>query len=335
MDQRPQMTRKILILNPVGSGLAHYTRSLEWVIEAVGAGVSVLAIDEPSASGRSRFRWLYEYCRLLLRARRSGKGAEMIITWPVVGYWDFLIARVLLGKDSARIVLHDPQPLVRAKGYGLIARRTASLAAVQAKPLVHSDLAANVVRTQTFDVHIESLPHPMLQPRAPTRRAAQPVIRVLGQYKADRDVDSLRRLAVDGNSDWRYEIVGRGWSDIPGWHVSDRFVTENEFDTLISESSVILIPYVRFFQSGVAIRSLEMGTPVVGPRASSLSNLLGDESGWLVEGGSWFPTVKAAVQADTLEVEMVAKAVYLDVLDRWRAWLTGITKDPFEQTRIR
>jgi hypothetical protein len=313
--------RKISIVNPVGSGLDHYARSLEWVLSRAGANVDMLAIDEPSASGRGKVSWLVEYCYLLVRARRGGQGAHIIITWPVIGYWDFVIARILLGRGVTQLVIHDPEPLVRAKGYGWMARRMASLRFVRARPLVHSKAAAAVITAQASGLDVKLLPHPMFKPREPATSHSRPIIRVLGQYKPDRDTESLEELAAAGSHDWLYQIVGRGWATIPGWDVSARYVSEIEFTTLIRDSSVVLIPYTRFFQSGVAIRCLEMGTPIVGPRVSSLMELLGQESKWLVSNGSWRPAVEAALDADPQEVHLTAIRVYRHVLEQWCAWL--------------
>lgn len=157
-----------------------------------------------------------------------------------------------------------------------------------------------------------------------TRGGGQIVVRVLGQYKADRDLESMRQLASDGPSEWSYEVVGRGWPPVAGWTVIDKFVNEGDFDSYLRSSDVVVIPYNRFFQSGVAIRSLEVGTPVVGPRASSLASLVGGESEWLVDGEPWIGAVEAAIRANSEEIYEVASRAYCEVLERWRAWLRRI-----------
>lgn len=169
------------------------------------------------------------------------------------------------------------------------------------------------------------LPHPMFPPeKRATRGGGQIVVRVLGQYKADRDLESMRQLASDGPSEWSYEVVGRGWPPVAGWTVIDKFVNEGDFDSYLRSSDVVVIPYNRFFQSGVAIRSLEVGTPVVGPRASSLASLVGGESEWLVDGEPWIGAVEAAIRANSEEIYEVASRAYCEVLERWRAWLRRI-----------
>ena len=313
---------RIVIVNSLGAALAHYTASLGKMMTDCGTAVSTMTLNEPSASGQSRVAWVMQYVRLLRAVARQEGSSVVILTWPVFGYWDFVIARAIFGDRPVRVVLHDPNPLVRAKGYGRIARTIASLPIVASSAIVHSNAAADVVRKQSTLANMTQLPLPMLPPRRPEPgQSDKPIIRVLGQYKADRDIESMARIAAEGPRGWRYEVVGRRWPAVAGWQVSDRFVEEEEFETLIKGSDVILIPYTRFFQSDVAIRSLEMGTPVVGPRSSSLADVLGSSSNWLVDGESWTQAVEAAIRTDPQEIYRVASSLYNNVLKQWRAWL--------------
>jgi hypothetical protein len=307
--------------------LEHYTASLEKLLTDCGAAVTSVALIEPSAPGQTRWRWVRQYVAAL-RAAIPGKYEShpiVIQTWPLLGYWDYAIARLMLRRAPTFIVLHDPRPLVRAKGYGRCARWIASRRVVAAKAVVHSDIAKEVVCGTTKIHDVIDLPHPMFAPRLLwTRSASDVTVRVLGQYKADRDLDAMEGLAARGPSEWRYEVIGRGWPAVVGWKVTDRFVEEGEFDRCLQESDVIVIPYSRFFQSGVAIRALEVGTPVVGPRCSSLADLLGSQSRWLVEESSWIGAVRAAIAAEPSEVQEVAASVYDNVFKRWAAWLRSV-----------
>jgi hypothetical protein len=127
------------------------------------------------------------------------------------------------------------------------------------------------------------VPHPIRAARrtVPTDKEDRSIVTVLGQYKADRDIPLLEWLATVLPPQARLQIVGRGWPTVNGWQVDARFIPEEEFDATIQQSSVVLIPYRRFYQSGVAIRALEQDVPVVGPRASVLSEIFGAESSLL------------------------------------------------------
>ncbi len=259
---------------------------------------------------------------MLRNEARQNSRSTVIQTWPVLGYWDFVISRLILRHLSLLIVLHDPHPLVYAKGYGRMARWMASRSVVAATPIVHSSLAADVVRAHTGLPDIIQLPHPMFPPeKRRTRSDNKVIIRVLGQYKADRDLNSMEQLAAEGPSDWRYEAIGRGWPPVAGWTVTDRFVNEKEFDALVESSSAIIIPYKRFFQSGVAMRSLELATPVIGPARSSLRPLLGDKYPWLVADSRWLPAIESALSADSDDLLRLAKDIYRHVQSEWTGWL--------------
>lgn len=322
VDRQPE----VILVNPLGAALKHYTASLERMLVDCGATVTSVALMEPSASGQSRRRWIGEYFKTLwketMRQSHGASHAIVIQTWPLLGYLDYLVAKPILRRTRALIIIHDPTPLVHARGYGRFARWAASRRLIAATAVVHSDAAAEVVSGTTSLRDVIELPHPMLPPeKRGNRGGKQIVVRVLGQYKADRDLESMRQLATQGPSEWRYEVIGRGWPPVAGWTVVDRFVNEDDFDSYLRSSNVIVIPYSRFFQSGVAIRSLEVGTPVVGMRASSLADLVGSESAWLVDGEPWLGAVEAAIRADSQEIYEAASSAYRDALRQWRTWL--------------
>jgi hypothetical protein len=153
--------------------------------------------------------------------------------------------------------------------------------------------------------------------QAPQEAGIQQNIRVLGQYKVDRDIQGLMRLARNAPPEWRLEIIGRGWPPVDGWHICNEFVTEARFDELIRTSHAVLIPYSRFFQSDVAVRTLEWGVPVVGPYDSSLQIALGDDCRWLVKDGDWGSAVTAAVQEDRDQVFLKSRNLYNRVIKDW------------------
>lgn len=313
---------QVVLLNPLAVALRHYTDGLQRLLDDHGAEVRRVDVIEPSASGGRRRRWLYEYVRAVRRLTKVGRSAIVIQTWPVLGYLDYAIARLVLKPAHMLIVIHDARPLVRSVGYGRLARWAASLPLVRAVAIVHSKAALRAVRSDARLSDVVQLPHPMIEPERREHRGAAPVaIRVLGQYKPDRDLQAMERLAVEGSPSWRYEAIGRGWPPVKGWKVDDRFLEEHELDELVRTSAVVVIPYVRFFQSGVAFRALQAGAPVVGPRDSSLTELLGADSDWLVDEGRWAEAVRAALDASAQDVHRVAMSAYEDMRGKWGAWL--------------
>jgi hypothetical protein len=320
---------RVTLINPLGASLDHYAAALARLLEDAEVSVRVESISEPSSAPYGRLRWLAMYTGLLTSRRRSAQPDEtVVVTWPVLGYWDFALIRMVAGRASPYLILHDPRPLARAVGYGNVSRWVAGRKTIRAKAIVHSEEATRAVARAASGVPATRLPLPMVAPRlASARNGDGVVVRVLGRYKPVRDLVALEQIAASCDPAWRYEIVGRGWPPVKGWTVTNAFVTESEFARLIATSSAVLIPYRRFFQSDVALRCLEMGTPVVGPHDSSLAELLGSDSRCLARDGRWGPAIDAAVRSNPTETLDTAQRLYDDTSRRWRSWLAEIELD--------
>ncbi|WIB36517.1 MULTISPECIES: glycosyltransferase [unclassified Curtobacterium] len=268
---------KTLIINPLGAALKHYTAELVSVLDASGAEIDLVEFPEPSAGGGTRLDWLKHHLAALWSTRIHDRKLETerkcIITWPTLGYLDTLLAALIAPK--AWIVIHDPVPLVQSVGSGKLGQLALRSIGNRARIIVHSEQAAQAVEAVSPSARVVRLPHPILPPqtRGPRVRATRPTVRVLGQYKADRDTDLMTAIARDF-PDADFTVTGRGWPPVTGWQIDSRFVSEAEMEELISSAWTVLIPYRRFYQSGIAVRCLELGTPVVGPADSSLSALL-------------------------------------------------------------
>lgn len=332
---RPMQPGGVIIVNPLGGALRHYTNALHQHLVDAGVPAQVRSLDEPSVSGKHRLAWLLEYVELLGRAgwhtRRSSAPLRVLVTWPVLGFWDLLLVKVMCG-SSSWVVYHDPDPLVRSTGSGRMV--SALMRTLKRRPgaLVHSEEAAKAMRSRGVDASA-LVRHPVLPPSKETpatsmvghRPARRPRIRVLGQYKRDRDLDLLESLAEHLGSGYDCEIIGRGWPAVKGWTVDARFVPEDELDQLIADSTVILIPYKRFFQSGIAIRALEHAVPVVGRSETSLGDLFGPESRLLVSGqnGSagdvegWLKAIEFAVSDGRAEASRAAESFHRQAARDW------------------
>ncbi len=307
----------VALVNPLGAGLAHYTESLEHVLRTCGVASYRADVLEPSSAGYGKVRWLCDYMYRVRRRISEDSPDAVVAAWPAVGYWDLAILTVLGRRRPVYLIMHDPQPLVYARGYGRLAKALARRVRKGAI-VAHSSDAVNVLVDDARMPRVFEALHPMLAPKqAPTSTAARRSVRVLGQYKADRDTAALSQLAADAPSDWQLEIVGRGWPPIDGWQITSEFVPEAEFDRLIRTSDAVVIPYSRFYQSGVAIRALEWGVPVVGPYESSLTIALGNDCRWLVRDGDWYRAVAAAVGEDRAHVVARASHLYDRVIADW------------------
>lgn len=317
------MTATIAVVNPLGGALAHYTGALTEVLRTTHDDVQRFDVDEPSISGRTRARWVCGHVRALVAARRAaGISGTVVVTWPVLGWLDLVLFR-LAGLQGTRtaLVVHDPEPLVRAVGYDRVSLRVARVLGKTTTVVVHGTEAHTVVESQGFGSRCVLLPHPV-QPHGrvvgSTAVGARPVLRVLGSHKADRDVDLLRMLAERLGGAVALEIHGRGWPPVPGWTTVDGFVSESRLDELIRSAAVVLVPYRRVFQSGIAVRAVELGTPFVGPRVSAHADLYADDLDLLVpvelaleeRVDRWVHAIERAIQlTDAQRGSVTANAV--------------------------
>lgn len=307
---------RVLVVNPLGGALAHYTQELTHVLEATGAHVDVVHIPEPSSGGGSAAHWVKSYIAALTQARHAR--GPVVVTWPVLGYVDVLIITLLLGA-RASLVMHDPRPLVKARGYGRVWQRLGGIVARRSL-LVHSEQARAAVGDRRLRERARLVPHPMLPPSAPDRPDAEGPVRVLGQYKPDRDLEALRQIA-DALPGSALEVVGRRWPEVRGWSVRPHFVPEEQMDDLIAESSVVVVPYKRFFQSGIAVRCLEVGTPFVGPAGTSMTDLLSANSS-LLALDDWAAAVRyAQTEAGNTESRKAGARYYQRTCVAWNDWI--------------
>lgn len=318
------LSSNVRILNPLGAALLHYSTELSCVLTELGYKVEVENVAEPSVYG-SRFGrrifWALNYLRAIRRTIRSDD--ILICVWPVFGYWDTLCLR--LSKASRKVlIVHDPEPLVRAIGYGQFARLVARTAGSRIELFVHGSRAQEVVQRKHSLSRAVVVSHPMLEPTSLSsgesnldKRNPQ-LVRVVGQFKAERNLKALEEVATSGDPSWRREVIGRGWPDVTGWQVRSEFVEESEFESLIAEADVILVPYERFFQSGVAVRALELLTPVVGPEVESFVDLLGVDCTWMATEEMWASAVQRAIDAPSQEVATRAQAAHSAVLKSWK-----------------
>jgi glycosyltransferase involved in cell wall biosynthesis len=188
---------------------------------------------------------------------------------------------------------------------------------------------AHAVAAKYFDPrHIHLVPHPM---RTPDRGfTSGNTALVLGQYKPARDLDVMAAIGPSLRAaGWIPTVAGRGWPPIPGWHVVDRFLTETEFQGLLGSAAAVLVPYRHYFQSGVALRALEAGVPVVGRETGFLTSILGANFPGAVydwdDPNSWSAAVGAAVHGRADQMRSAA-AYSSRGADEWFALLDRSTQ---------
>lgn len=278
-------SQELAVVNPLPFALRHYTCEVQATLDRLGVGWSALstAPAEGMEGILGKVRMLGNSVQNERQARESN--SPVLTTWPTLGLLEARLARPV--KSSRLIAVHDPDPLRSQVGYGRLARKWASAALPERRPtlLVHSELAFRRVKELLPRHSVVSALHPILAAgRGFERQRDETYVLVAGQYKPARDVElllrlgpSIRRLGLEPR------IIGRGWPPLDGWTIDARFVSEDELDSSIANAAALLLPYSRYFQSGIAVRAVELGTAVVGRRTEFLSGLVGSSYAGLVD----------------------------------------------------
>lgn len=296
----------VTLFNPLPATLGHYQGALEQTLRRIGVpstGVAPRpATDAPashSARGRAHLR--------ALRDRPADD--QTLILWPAFGWME----PALWGRGKgSRLIVHDPTPIRRQYGYGQASRKLARLCLdLGALELIchtaaaREEVARRVGPRRQPVICLHPIASPSADPGSVVPRVdRQPVVLVAGQYKPSRDVELLSGLGPLLRGAGLYpRIVGRGWAPLAGWDVRDGFVSEADFELELRQASVLLVPYRRYWQSGVAVRALENGTEVVGGRTEFLATLLGGDHPGLIDGDpdarAWLAAIEATVDGSS------------------------------------
>lgn len=318
---------KIKIVNPLPTTLAHYQKELITMLSDAAPDKRVEVLLEVGDRLDSTPKKIISAVSIVCRRWRYSRSEQstFVIIWPLFGYLDVLTWLLVARNNNVVIIYHDPLPLRKQIGFSRLARtifsRVAKATGIRA--LCHTQIAKNALLRET---RIESLTagHPLIRSRPAFREygnAPAPMVRgpvtVLGQFKAARSLEPL--VQISGSLSGRYDlrIVGKGWPAVSGWTVIDEFIDEDRFDSLVAESSCVVIPYDHFFQSGVAVRCLESRIPVVAPRHEHIEALFGVAWAGLVDPQTDWVQAIIAVTGESLELDETVERAYSQVRDQW------------------
>lgn len=314
----------VVILNPLGAALEHYTIALAETLKYPDVIIKKISILEPSSSSSNSILWLLKYLGsfLSMKLDRKNWGNVLIVTWPVAGFLDCVFLAVFRPAKRVYLVIHDPIPLVRSIGYSTFSARIARWFSPKGLTLLaHSEAAFSDLKALGLGNISKLLPHPINPPRSLWPCVNRDKLSVVGQYKQSRDIDLMAQIARRTRKSMDLEIHGRGWPDVTGWKKIDGFRSEFEIDQTISSSFAVLIPYQRFYQSGIAIRALELGVPSVGPLSSSLRDFFPDENSYLVEDitdlSNWIESINKAKSTSTIDTHQIAYSNFLHTRKLW------------------
>lgn len=282
----------IVIVNSLPETLKHFEQELVETLSRSGHKCQI--VHEAGDGQQGAIQKLSVAAKIIIGRFRTRQHTR-IVCWPLFGFFDSLLW-ILNTKSLTYIIIHDPTPLRSQVGMsrmGAYALRFA-VRSGRIQILTLTELASSRLRERT-GVDSVVVPHPII--RAHDSVDAEPgrrVVRVLGQYKPTRDISCLSEIySVSQSEPTVLEMYGRGWPEVTGWKLTESFIDESIFTKLVSTSDCIVIPYSQFYQSGVAVRALENGIPVVGPRHEHLEFLYGrDWPGLVDEKTSWAAAMK-------------------------------------------
>jgi hypothetical protein len=325
----------VWLYNPLPEALHHYEAALLDVLGA--AGVSARSAEAPSVEVQSASSWgraKAALAELAAHARAGRENGHLVVLWPTYGLLEPVLWWPVWRESTVSVVVHDPSPLRRQLGMGRIAAALGGRAARSShlRVIAHSEVAAQRLRAIGWP-EPALVPHPLfrVRPRARPDTPGQGTVLVCGQFKPARNLTLLTQLGpLLAAGGYRALIAGRGWPSVPGWEVIDGFLSEAELDARIGQADAVLIPYARFYQSGIAVRAVELGVPVVGPDHPFLAELLGLAWPGLVgtdEPADWVDAVDAVAG----QSERLAKAA-ADGRERcqrgWAEYLTQSAPTP-------
>lgn len=267
--------REIRVVNPLPHALAHYQTTLSETLQRVGVPhyVAESASIEGGRGRGQRLAKLAGSLRTVGAAHRSHD--RSLVLWTSLGLLDTVAYSSRASRHA--VVLHDPIPIRKQVGHDRLSQMVAAAGGGSRAPLIitHSRDARDAAMSLLPRHEVVCVPHPVSNDQTPHRRDGPPTVVVAGQYKPERDVDLLARLGpllrARGMSP---TIRGRGWPPVDGWDVDSRFLNEQQLRNVLGSASAVLIPYRRYFQSGIALRALELGTFSISPRNSFAEDVL-------------------------------------------------------------
>lgn len=293
------MSDRITITNPLPAALEHYAVAFEETLGRIGISPQRRP-SRPVEGLRGRRGRIAMLRNAFLNVKGSRDGRDPNVQlWSSLG---LLEPRLWSGKHSKNIVvIHDPIPLRRQTGHDEISRILAQRSPsrrIPATVLVHSQDAREEICRILPNWEVVAAPLPIrTNLRTPPVERGRTVL-VAGQYKPERRLDLLRDLGpMLAERGIRGLVLGRGWpGDILGWEVTNRFVQEQELDEAIGAASVVLIPYARYYQSDIAVRAIEAGTPFISPDTSFAIETLGQGSPLVVDRSASAMTYLLAIE---------------------------------------
>jgi glycosyltransferase involved in cell wall biosynthesis len=133
---------------------------------------------------------------------------------------------------------------------------------------------------------ITVIPHGLWPRSEPLRRPESPTVLLFGRLERYKGVDVLveaMRLVWARRDEVKLVVAGAGEAarlvpDDPRISLIPRYISESDVETLLSEASLVALPYTQASQSGVGLLAIAAGVPVVVSDLGALPDLAVDPS---------------------------------------------------------
>ena len=272
-----------------------------------------------------------------------------VLLFPMFHPWNMSIQKQLK-HIPAVVFVHDPRPHPDMAGlfYAMlenISIRLASRCVIMSKQLIPA-LVKRGSSTEKIDVIPLAL-FDYAKKTAQMKPAAVPVILFFGRIVPYKGVDILLKAfsQVSRTVPCELLIVGEGnigqfqsiLNSMENVKVINRWISEDEIDTVFTQADLLVLPYSSASQSGVIPIAASFALPVIATNAGGIPEQIeAGESGWLVSPGS----VDALADAirDALENPDLAKQRGLALRNRfqehfgWQA-VTRLVEESLEKAQ--
>jgi glycosyltransferase involved in cell wall biosynthesis len=287
--------------------------------QAAAAGVECVAV--PGRQDRASLKDTLWLARDLRRRR--------IASAVVQSHRDPRYALLGLALPVA-LMLHDPEPHSGGRASMMPARgraisRVAEL--TSACLILHSPLLREQVRPLLRRVPTGVVAHGADMAASPVPVPRERRLLVFGRLLAYKGVDTALdafRCLPDGMSDVRLIVAGRGplarlAEGQPGVEVRNEYISEADFDALLREVRLVLLPYKDATQSGVGLHAVERGIPCIVSSVGGLPELVQDARPSLVVPADDPQRLADAIAANIDHDEQLRQAIY-EHADTHFAW---------------
>lgn len=234
-----------------------------------------------------------------------------ILLFTIFHPWNALIAQRMPHIPSV-VFIHDPKPHPDLTGWVYGVFEQSSIKRAKRYIILSENLIDEMIKRGTSPEQIDIIPlgpysnnsgHDLI----PLKREF-PTILFFGRVVQYKGLDILLQAYADIRKTYQAGLVIAGEGNLKPYQdmirklsdvkIINRWIPEDEIETLFCQSDLLVLPYTSASQSGVIPIAASHGTPVIATRTGGVSEQIEDgKSGWLVEPGSKDSLARAIAEA--------------------------------------